>query len=106
MKTIPRRNKQKKARSKNKLNAIIVALVICVILATIFVLSPSITNQPINNSPINNATKIKFEAIKLMSSDSKKAKELFQQALAIYQSSKDTNNIIDTKSLIYLIDHK
>lgn len=98
---------RKTTKQKNKLYIIIAALVILFgIGAAIFMSFPPVSNQLDNTKTITRADEIKLEGLKLINSDSKKAKELFQQALAMYQTSKDTNNIVDIESLIYLVDHK
>jgi|GEM_PF-5917234 hypothetical protein len=100
--------KVRKTSKKANKSYLIIASVIILLGAgiAIFVSLPNITNQPDNSSTSKSADDLKLEALKLINSDSNKAKTLLQQALAIYQSNKDTNNIADSESLIYLIDHK
>lgn len=98
---------QKKTKKNSRSYILIaVAVILFGISTAIFLSLPIVTDQQNNTTKNNSANQIKLEALKIINSDSKKAKELFQQALSIYQSSKDTNNIVDTESLIYLIDHK
>lgn len=98
---------RKTTKKNGKLFVIAASLVVLIgACVAIFVSLPNTTNLPNNSATSSSADEVKQEALKLMNSDSKKAKTLLQQALAMYQSSKDTNNIVDTESLIYLIDHK
>jgi cell division protein FtsL len=93
-------------KHKKKLYMIIVGLVILSgVGVAVFLSSSNINNQTPDTSKTSGADALKLQAIKLMHSDSKKAKNLLEQALVKYQLAKDINNIVDVKSQLYLIDH-
>lgn len=95
---------KKKLVSKKRL--LIIGLSILAILAIIFIVKITYDNLSKSGVTIESANVLKGKAIKaLKDDDSKLAKDLFEQAQQQYEKLGDTNNVVDTKAQIYLIEH-
>lgn len=96
-------------KNKKKLIYIIVAvlLAIAITIGIIFIirsLSPQDSDDSIPTTA--SANELKSQAVTAMQTNNNvRAKTLLQEAQQQYRTLGDTNNVVDTSALLYLIDH-
>lgn len=99
----------KKFFSSNKKIVMIVAGLILIAGITVgalifFKSSPMFYNDKANIAAGNDLKSRGIEAQK--KNDDSTARALFKQAKERYEAADDTNNVVDTNALIYLLEHK